>query len=400
MRIAFVSPVGVVGGAERVMLGLIARLRDDHSVTVVLMADGPLVRLINSLNVDVEVLALPPAWHELGDGRIGLTTAWERVIRAPLRSWQLGGYIHRLRSRLRELEPDIVHTNGIKAHLLGSLTKPRKARLLWHIHDYLGRRGVSRRLLRLGASRAAAAIAVSRSVADDVARTLPGLTVSTVPNFVDAAHFCPGLPEFDSFDVQAGLGPPADSVVRLGLVATYAHWKGHYLFLDALRRVVDALGTHRVRGYIVGGPIYRTDRSQVTESGLRRRIAELNLTECVGLVPFQSDPLSAYRALDVVVHASTEPEPFGLTIAEAMSCGRAVVAAEAGGVAEIIKSGDDGLLYRAGDVTELVEALTRLANDSELRIRLGEQARLTVQSRFNVEKSVAQLLEVYRNALK
>src|SRR4051812_6736193 len=56
-----------------------------------------------------------------------------------------------------------------------------------------------------------------------------------------------------------------------------------------------------------------------------------------GFVPFQARVEAVYRALDVVVHASTRPEPFGLTIAEAMACGRPLVAARAGGAAELFE---------------------------------------------------------------
>src|SRR5262249_14978265 len=62
-----------------------------------------------------------------------------------------------------------------------------------------------------------------------------------------------------------------------------------------------------------------------------------------GLVPFQEDTAAVYRALDVVVHASTQPEPFGLTIAEAMSCSRPVVVARAGGAAGLFSRGPHAL---------------------------------------------------------
>lgn len=396
MRITFLSPVGEVGGAERVMLGLIARLGRDHHVSAVLMADGPLAALIRSLGVPVEVVPLPAAWQSMGDSQSVMQTLLCGALRAPFYSWQLRGYVRRLRTRLEALQPDIVHSNGIKAHLIGAWSKPADARLIWHIHDYVGRRRLGRRLLRAASSRAAAAVAVSRSVAADLQRSLPRSRVVTVANFVDARHFRPGEAAGVLLDERAGLTPAATDVVRLGLVATYAVWKGHRLFLDAMRGIVDVLGDQRIRGYIIGGPIYRTDRSQVTEADLRRQIAELGLTACVGLVPFQSDPRDAYRSLDVVVHASTQPEPFGLTIAEAMACGKAVAVARAGGAEEIVTDGENGRLYQAGDARSLVETLLGLVGDPELRSRLGRRARITIEEEFNVETAVENLLAVYR----
>lgn len=396
MRITFLSPVGEVGGAERVMLGLIAHLNRDHQVSAVLMADGPLAALIRSLGVPVEVMPLPAAWQSMGDSQPVMRTLLCGALRTPFYYWQLRGYVRRLQARLEALQPDIVHSNGMKAHLIGAWSKPRDARLIWHVHDYVGRRRLGRRLLRAASSRATAAVAVSRSVAVDLQRSLPRLHVVTVANFVDARHFRPGEAAGVLLDERAGLTPAATDVLRLGLVATYAVWKGHRLFLDALRGIVDVLGDQHIRGYIIGGPIYRTDRSQVTEADLRRQIAELGLTACVGLVPFQSDPRDAYRSLDVVVHASTQPEPFGLTIAEAMACGKAVAVARAGGAEEIVTDGENGRLYQAGDARSLVETLLVMVGDPELRSRLGRRARITIEEEFNVETAVEKLLAVYR----
>src|SRR5207253_6282469 len=94
------------------------------------------------------------------------------------------------------------------------------------------------------------------------------------------------------------------------------------------------------RFYIVGGPIYRSRGSQVSAEGLRARAEALGVGSRVGLVGHQADPARALRALDVVVHASTRPEPFGRVIVEGMACGRAVVAIRDGGAAELF---DDGV---------------------------------------------------------
>jgi glycosyltransferase involved in cell wall biosynthesis len=171
--------------------------------------------------------------------------------------------------------------------------------------------------------------------------------------------------------------------VRVGLVATFANWKGHDVFLEALSRLPAHLP---VRGYVVGGPIYTTAGSQWTRGELEAMAAELGLGERVGFVPFQRDPADVYRMLDVVVHASTRAEPFGLTIAEAMSCGRAVVVSAAGGAAELFAEGVDAFGYTPGDVSGLAAAIRRLVEDAELRRRLAANARATALERFGVER--------------
>jgi glycosyltransferase involved in cell wall biosynthesis len=176
------------------------------------------------------------------------------------------------------------------------------------------------------------------------------------------------------------LQPAPPETVRVGLVATYANWKGHGVFLDALARVPG------VRGYIVGGPIYTTVGSQVTRAGLEARAEQLQLNGRIGFVPFQSDPRGVYRMLDVVVNASTRPEAFGLTIAEAMSCGRAVIASETAGVGEVFQPQFDAWTCTSNDPASLAHAIDRLARNPQMRSQLGRNARLTACECFGVER--------------
>ena len=95
----------------------------------------------------------------------------------------------------------------------------------------------------------------------------------------------------------------------------------------------------------------------------------------LGFTGHQADPASALRALDVVVHASTKPEPFGRVIVEGMACGRAVVAMRDGGAAELFEDGVSALGCPPGDPDALAAALLRLIDDPALRRRLGEGGR-------------------------
>ena len=145
-----------------------------------------------------------------------------------------------------------------------------------------------------------------------------------------------------NLDVLSGLGPAEPGTIRVGLVATFARWKGHSVFLNALSRLS---ASSRVRGYVIGGPIYKTTGSQHSIEALRLETARLGLAGRVGLTGFVDDTACAMRALDVVVHASTEPEPFGMVIVEGMACGKAVIASQAGGATEIFEQGVDAMAH-------------------------------------------------------
>ncbi len=120
----------------------------------------------------------------------------------------------------------------------------------------------------------------------------------------------------------------------------------------------------------------------------------LGLSERVGFTGFLP-AAPAMRALDVVVHASTRPEPFGLVIAEAMACGRAVITSGSGGAAELIDAGDDALTHVPGDVADLSRCIVRLAGDPELRRQLGSRARASACRRFDSERLAREVVAVY-----
>jgi glycosyltransferase involved in cell wall biosynthesis len=125
-------------------------------------------------------------------------------------------------------------------------------------------------------------------------------------------------------------------------------------------------------------------------------VRTLGLEGRVGFTGFVSDMPAAYRALDIVVHASTRPEPFGLVIAEAMACGRAVVATPAGGAAELFEPGVHAISAEPASPDALLEAIAQLVNDAPARQALGERARAHARQHFNQSRFAADLQAAMR----
>jgi glycosyltransferase involved in cell wall biosynthesis len=112
------------------------------------------------------------------------------------------------------------------------------------------------------------------------------------------------------------------------------------------------------------------------------------------------DDVTAVLAdLDVLVHCSVQPEPFGQVIVEAMASGVPVVASAAGGPLEIVTDDVDGLLTSPGDVGELAFALSRLDHDPALRRRLT-QGGFRRAAAFSPDHAADAVLDAYRAALR
>lgn len=398
MNIAYLSPSSQLGGAEASLLDLLASVRASHpdwKLNLITSAEGPLVARAGALGASTWVLPFPAGLARLGDH--GATTRSRRRLLQSMAAAapDVARYTRQLRACLRAIAPDLIHSNGLKMHLLGAWARPHGTPVLWHVREYISSRPAMSRLLRMNASRCAAAIGISRSVAEDVRQVCgAGLAVHLVYNAIDTERFSPYGAVAD-LDVLAGMDPAAQGTVRVGLPATLATWKGQAVFLEALSRLPQSLP---FRGYIIGGEVYEPDGSQQSLAHLRVMARDLGIGDRVGFTGFVDQPAAAFRALDIVVHASTRPEPFGRVIAEAMACGRAVVASEAGGAAEIIQVGTNALGHPPGDTAALANCIARLAGDAELRGKLGRAARATAKDRYDRRRLAAELQPMYEQA--
>jgi glycosyltransferase involved in cell wall biosynthesis len=396
MHIVYLNPSGQVGGAESCLLDAIAVLRQvrpEWSLTVILSEEGPLTAKIEALGGRVHVLAFPSDIARLGDS--GVEVRWSVAVRLIAAVPASIRYRSQLRHLLEGLTPDLIHTNGFKMHVFGALAKPKGTRLVWHIHDYISSRPVMARLMRWLAPRTDLIITNSESVATDTRQSLGNhLNIVPILNVVDLSEFTPHGSTLD-LDTLSGFPAAPQGVVRVGLLATLAWWKGHRLFLDALSRLDRQIP---VRAYYIGGALYKTQAQQSLED-LRQYANDLGLENRVGFTGVVSDPAFAMRSLDVIVHCSTEPEPFGRVIVEAMGCARPVITTNLGGAAEITALGDFALTIDRMDPATLTTAITKLTTNPELRARLGSNGLSTARANFGRERLARQLPAVYEEVL-
>lgn len=396
MRIAYLNPCGQLGGAETSLLQLLASLRQavpDWELFLALGEDGPLAAEARLLGVEVAILPFPAAVARLGDCRTRPVAMALRLAAAATASFRYKLGLARL---LKTVRPDVIHTNGFKMHLFGAWARPRSASLVWHIHDYVSTRTLMSRLLRLFGTACSVAVVNSNSVARDLGSIAPRLPVVPIYNAVDTQRFSPRGMKLD-LDALSGLPPAGPETVRIGLVSTFAKWKGHKVFIGALSRLHPDLP---IRAYIIGAPIYQTEGSQWSRQELEQEAARHGLGGKLGFTGFIRDTASAMRSLDIVVHASTEPEPFGMVIIEGMASSKPVIASRAGGAAELIEDGKTALGHAPGNEQELAEHMDKLVRDAALRQRLGQAGRSAAERLYNGKILVDKLLPLYRQTVE
>ena len=400
MKILYLNPAAQLGGAERSLIDVMSAvrvIRPDWELSLIAGEDGPLIAAAREIGVAARAIEYPRELAQFGDSAIA--NAPGGAMRSAKFVAGLGragiaalAHVPALRAAIKSERPDIVHSNGFKAHIMAAWAAPKSTPVIWHVRDYVGQRPAMSRLLAMHAHRCAVAVTNSRSVADDLRAACPGIR-KTVPihNGIDLETFNPAGATAD-LDEIAGMTRQKNAVVRVGLLATMAQWKGHETFIRAIAMIPREVA---VRGYVIGGSVYSTRGSEASVEQLRRVADGLALNGNLGFTGFVNDPAAAIRALDIVVHASTRPEPFGRVIAESMACGKAVIVAAAGGALEIVTSGQDAIAIAPGDAAALAASIRELACAAPLRAQLGAAARKTAEHRFDRVRMARELIPIY-----
>lgn len=338
--------------------------------------------------IELSVLALGPAAGDVADAlaRLGVTVvstelAWAGDPRAAVRAL----------AALRALSPDVLHSHGKRADVVGAYAAGRlrcphvsTLHLIEDAQDPL-RQGVTRAAARVRQRSCARVVTVSDAqrrwyVGAFAARTAD--KVVTIHNGVPAPPV-PG-PE-ERARVRAELGVPEDAVLALALGLLRAD-RGHQHLIDAA-----ALVTQRDVHVVVAGdgPLRAVLEAQVEQ---RRGIGA-----CVHFAGFRRDVGRLLAGADMVVHPSLA-DALPTALMHALAARRSVVASDVGGIAEIVTA-DCGVLVPPADPPALAAAVEALARDPHRRHEMGRAGQARFQQHFTAHAWVTSLRALYAQVL-
>ncbi|TAK34788.1 MAG: glycosyltransferase family 1 protein [Chloroflexota bacterium] len=205
-----------------------------------------------------------------------------------------------------------------------------------------------------------------------------------IPNPVDTSHFRP---------VHS---PEDDSNAEVLFMGRLEPLKGIDVLLRALPLVCENMPEARFT--VVGAGMGKSTDSIAEQNAMSLACGDFaDRMRVLSRVPHGELPAIYAQAAVCVVPSRWEQ--FGYTCAEAMACGRAVVASRIGGLAELIEDRVSGLLVEPGDTDALAEAVVRLLGDTELREEMGRAARRRAETMFATGVVAPRMAEFYRGVL-
>ena len=227
---------------------------------------------------------------------------------------------------------------------------------------------------------------------DIVARGVPAERVTVIPNAVDVSTFTFDAPPDEQLRERLGL----TGATVLGFAGSFYGYEGLHLLIDAARHMLPSHPNLRLL-LVGGGPQETALKAQASAAGMADRVI------FTGRVP-HADVQRYYELIDVLAYPRL---PIRLTELvtplkplEAMAQGRMFVASDVGGHRELVRDGETGFLFKAGDAAALAQALDSVLTRRDSWQRIQQQARRFVEVDRTWTASVARYAEVYRRALQ
>jgi glycosyltransferase involved in cell wall biosynthesis len=371
-RVLFLDHTAALGGAELCLLDVAEHFR--ATSLVALMDDGPLHALLSERGVRVRVLERGRSLqHVRRESRVPAAAAIGAVIGAAQEVARL--------SR----DYDLVYANSQKAFIVACVSAAFARRpVLWHLHDILDPKVFSR--VNIGVDVFLANHVASRVIANSqatanalVARGGTRARIDVVYNGLDPMAADAVRPA-DVAAARASIS--ASGAQLLGLFGRLAPWKGQHVAIRALA----LLGPDsNVQLAIVGDALFGEEsyaaelRALVSEHGLERRVHFLG---------FRNDVNVLMRAVDVLIHTSVTPEPFGRVIAEGMLAERPVIATAGGGASEIVTPGVTAWQVPPNDPAALAEAVREVLRDPARARTVAAAGRREALERFTLASTI------------
>lgn len=373
MKVLFISNSAVFGGAEAYVVRVARELtRRNMLLHVVASPASNLVRELIRAGVSVESADLGIAMGR-ARGWVGTLALLDAYAGQRLRKLLLDKRNHGFACLICQDQREQILASRYASQL--------GYRVVWIIHSplhYPLHRMFGYKLLRQASAYADCIIVVCEYLRDKlIAEGIPAEKLKVIPPFVD-------LDQIDGQVSGEGCGPRF--LRRVGYLGRLARGKDVDTLLQAMAKVVRIYPDIELA--IAGsGP---------TESGLTQLASKLNIQDRVRFLGFVDNPVGVMTQMDVFVNPSCDPgEALPANILEAFALRRPVVATDHGGIPEIVRQGETGLLVPMRDHIALAQALLRLVQNPAWARRLGEQARSSLTPKYVMPFVVDQLMSEF-----
>ena len=366
-------------GADKVLRDLIAGIdKTQFELHVILPSDGILVRKLREAGAKVSVIEYPILRRKYFNPK-GII---EYIVKYRKYSQLICNY-----ARLNNIE--IIH-NNTTAVLEGIYVKKKlHIPLIWHVHEIIVKpRFISNFINMLMGRFADKIVTVSRAVANHISQSphIKDNQVSVIYNGVDNKVYHQSDAQFirQKFDIE-------EDALVIGMIGRVNAWKGQGDFLEAITPILEQ--NPKAIAFMAGSA-FEGEEWRVQE--LEENITKLSVASQVRRIDYYTNTTELYNMFDIFVLPSTNPDPLPTVVLEAMACGRPVVGYRHGGVCEMVKEDENGLLAEANQPEALSKIIEKLVVSHDLRTTFGRNSVERQKKLFSLDSYVANFSNLYK----
>lgn len=373
-------------GADKAILELIENYPAGYNPIVAVHHEGPLKDLLEARGIKVILTSVIKV---------------KRGILSPLfflrLPFEVFGSFRKIKKSLGPIEIDLVHSNAISVFIGAFYARFFRKPHLWHVHEIIEHpQLLAKAYPKIVYFFSDTIVFNSKATFAQFEKIKPKVGRKADIIYNGQSRSVPVSSKETISQIRRDLfGIQNPDATVIGLVGRISRLKGQILLLEAFAQICEKFpDAHLV--YIGSAP----DGQEHFVHNLENRIDAFNLGKRVTVLGFQQDVWKIYDALDIATVPSTEPESFGLVATEAMLSSKPVIAAEHGGLVEIVEHAETGILFEPGNQSKLRDALETLLSNPEKAREMGRKGKIRVETHFSTGRFVQGFEKAYANLLK
>ena len=385
--ILFIHQSAELYGSDKTMLYFLSELdKTKYLPVIVLPFDGPLKTELEKNNIKVVIAPVLKLYRKMFTPK--------NLIKF-FKEYKEG--VNTLDELNKEYDFKLVYSHTLAALIGIIFAQKRSIKHLWHVQEIIAKPKIFnlafKRLLSLKSNHKVVYDSIAtmnfwingnKNLTAKSEAVWNGIETNNLPTFSNEEK---GEVRKDFFLCQN------DEIV-IALVGRINSWKGQQLLLHAFALLAK---THKNIKLVYLGSA--PPNQEVFEIDLKSKIREFHLEDRVVIIPFQKEITKFWNSIDIAVVPSTEPEPFGMVVIEAMLAKKPVVASNHGGPTEIVVDATTGFLFEPNNHESLAQALEKLIQDKQLGATFGEKGFERVLDTFSLKSHVTHFEKIFEELI-
>jgi len=368
-------------GADKAILELINNFPENYTPIIVLHEDGPLKQLLEKKGIQVIHSSVIKVKRGILKPSFFIKLPFE-IIKSFLT----------IKKQLKGKKVHLIHSNATSVFIGAFYSFFFRIPHLWHVHEIIEKPKrvalIYPKIIHFFSDKV---IFNSEATSNHFTTIYPKIKKKSTIIYNGQERNIDKIDEIEITKIKNSISSEIKDKIIIGLIGRISKIKGQDLMLDAftiLQKKHTNIHLVFIGSAVKGKEEYLND--------ILKKIEKNSLQSKVSFVDFQENIWPYYDTINIAVIPSTEKESFGLVATEAMLSKKPVIAANHGGLVEIVKHRETGLLFEANNVTDLVEKIDFLLKNPELMTSYGENGFKRVNENFSTKKYVKSFTEEYK----